>query len=102
MYLGREVEIASSEELFANPMHPYTKALLSAILIPEADIEQERIQLRGEISSPLNPPDECRFAKRCNYYCGDCNKGTPPLVEVTPNHFVACHRVAPGGKLLYM
>lgn len=102
MYLGRSVEIASSDELFANPLHPYTKALLSAILIPEADIEQKRIELHGEISSPIDPPDECRFAKRCSYYCKDCDKGVPPLVEVTPNHFVACHRVGPNGEPLYL
>ena len=93
MYLGKEVEKAPSEELFLNPMHPYTKALLSAILIPEAGANEERIQLRGELSSPIDPPDECRFAKRCNYYCEQCDKGMPPLVEVSPEHFVACHLV---------
>ena len=91
MYLGKEVESAPSEELFTNPLHPYTKALLSAILIPEADANKDRIQLRGELSSPIEPPDECRFVKRCNYYCVDCDKGIPPLIEVSPNHFVACH-----------
>ena len=91
MYLGKAVEIASSEDLFANPLHPYTKALLSAILIPEADVEMERIQLHGELSSPINPKDECRFAKRCNYRSEQCDKGMPPLIEVSPNHFVACH-----------
>ncbi|MDR0469977.1 MAG: ATP-binding cassette domain-containing protein [Peptococcaceae bacterium] len=96
MYLGLEVEKAPAETLFANPMHPYTKALLSAILIPEAGASQERVQLRGELSSPIDPPDECRFAKRCIYYCGECDKGTPPLVEVEPNHFVACHLIGAG------
>ncbi|MCL1795563.1 MAG: ATP-binding cassette domain-containing protein [Clostridia bacterium] len=93
MYLGKEVEKAPSAELFANPMHPYTKALLSAILIPEAGANTDRIQLRGELSSPIDPPDECRFAKRCNYYCEACDKGIPPLIEVAPEHFVACHLV---------
>ena len=93
MYLGKEVEKAPSEELFINPLHPYTKALLSAILIPEAGGNQERIQLRGELSSPIDPPDECRFAKRCNYYCKECDKGIPPLIEVSKDHFVACHLV---------
>ena len=93
MYLGKEVEKAPSEELFENPMHPYTKALLSAILIPEAGGNADRVQLRGELSSPIDPPDECRFAKRCNYYCSDCDNGMPPLIEVAPNHFVACHCV---------
>ena len=93
MYLGKAVEISPSEELFENPLHPYTKALLSAILVPEADAPMERIQLHGELSSPIDPKDECRFAKRCNDYCDQCNKGIPPLIEVSPNHFVACHRI---------
>jgi len=92
MYLGEVVEKAPAEQLFENPLHPYTKALLSAILIPEVDANQERVQLRGELSSPLDPADECRFKKRCNYICEECNKGgAPPLIEVAPNHFVACH-----------
>ena len=95
MYLGKEVEKAPSEELFRNPMHPYTKALLSAILVPKAGANAERIQLRGELSSPIDPPDECRFAKRCNYLCDECNKGEPPLIEVSPEHFVACHCIGP-------
>ncbi len=91
MYMGQTVEKAPSDELFRNPLHPYTKALLSAVLVPKVGGNKERIQLRGEITSPIEPPDECRFAKRCNY-CGDgCKKGTPPLIEVAPNHFVACH-----------
>ena len=95
MYLGLEVEKAPAEKLFANPIHPYTKALLSAILIPEAGANQDRIQLRGELSSPIDPPDECRFASRCNDYCEACVRGTPPLVEVEPDHFVACHCIHP-------
>ena len=90
MYLGQLIEKAPTEELFANPMHPYTQALLSAIPIPDVDIHEERILLKGEISSPIDPPDECRFAKRCIYACEDCRKETPKLVEVRPNHFVAC------------
>ena len=100
MYLGKEVEKAPSEVLFENPMHPYTQALLSAVLIPEADANADRIQLRGELSSPIDPPDECRFAKRCNYYCSDCDKGIPPLIEVEPNHFVACHCIGPDKNTL--
>ena len=95
MYLGQAVECASPEELFRNPMHPYTKALMSAILIPKAHANKDRIELRGELSSPINPKDECRFAKRCNDHCDACDKGTPPLIEVEPNHFVACHLVKP-------
>ena len=100
MYLGLIVENAPSEELFRNPMHPYTKALLSAILVPEAGANRERVTLRGELSMPIDPPDECRFAKRCNYYCEECDKGTPPLVEVSPNHFVACHCIGRGKNTL--
>jgi len=100
MYLGEVVEKAPANKLFANPMHPYTKALLSAILIPEVGANKERVALRGEIATPIDPPRECRFAKRCNYYQKTCNKGTPPLVEVSPNHFVACHCIGPGKNTL--
>lgn len=94
MYLGQVVEQAPTEELFANPLHPYTKALLSAYLEPKVGASKSRrILLRGEVSSPLDPKDECRFAKRCQYHCADCDKGTPKLVEVSPDHFVACHLV---------
>ena len=91
MYLGQMVEKAPAEELFANPIHPYTKALLSAIPIPDLDHKTERILLKGEISSPINPKDECRFKKRCFAACDKCECGAPQLVEVSPNHFVACH-----------
>lgn len=78
MYLGQLIEKAPTEELFDHPVHPYTRALLSAIPIPEVGIERpERILLRGEISSPIDPPDECRFAKRCNYVCDQCHKSCP-------------------------
>lgn len=101
MYLGQVVEKAPSEELFANPMHPYTKALLSAILVPKVNGNPEHIKLRGEVTSPIDPPDECRFAKRCNYICEGCRDSTPPLVEVSPNHFVACHCIKPGENTLH-
>lgn len=93
MYLGQIVEKAPTEELFAHPMHPYTKALLSAIPVPDIDYHKERIILRGEISSPIEPKDECRFQKRC--YCAEsvCSGSCPGLREVRPNHFVACHIV---------
>ena len=91
MYLGQMVEKAPAEELFANPIHPYTKALLSAIPIPDLDHKTERILLKGEISSPINPANECRFKKRCFASCDKCNQGAPELREVSPNHFVACH-----------
>lgn len=95
MYLGQMVEKAPSEELFANPLHPYTKALLSAIPIPVVGKERpKRTLIRGEITSPVNLPDECRFGKRCDECAEDCKNGNPGLVEVRPNHFVACHHVA--------
>ena len=90
MYLGKIVEKAPSEELFRNPMHPYTKALLSAIPIPELGAKKERILIKGEITSPINPPNECRFFKRCNYACERCHQ-IPQLRELSPGHFVACH-----------
>ncbi len=93
MYLGQMVEKADADELFANPIHPYTKALLSAIPIPVVGKEKpQRKLIKGEITSPVNLPDECRFAKRCEEYCESCNHGNPPLREVRPGHFVACHQ----------
>lgn len=91
MYLGQLVEKAPSSELFKNPLHPYTKALLSAIPIPEVGAKQKRIIIRGEVTSPIEPGDECRFAKRCEYAEERCYKHCPELKEVTPGHFVACH-----------
>ena len=90
MYLGRLIEKAPSEELFANPVHPYTQALLSAIPVPQLNKSRERIVLQGEISSPSNPPKACRFAQRCPYATDQCRQAEPPLKEISPNHFVAC------------
>ena len=90
MYLGQIIEKASTEELFDHPLHPYTQALLSAIPIPDVDVKVERILLKGEITSPINPPDACRFAKRCMYACEECFQKAPELKEVRPGHFVAC------------
>lgn len=91
MYLGQMVEKAPAEEFFANPLHPYTKALLSAIPLPVVGgPKRERIILKGEITSPVNLPDECRFAKRCFCPNSQCTKGNPSLREVRPGHFVAC------------
>ena len=91
MYLGRLIEKAPAEMLFENPLHPYTKALLSAIPIPDLSERRERILLKGEISMPIEPPDECRFKKRCMCATEACEGQCPGLVEVSPNHFVACH-----------
>ena len=94
MYLGQIVEKAPAEELFRNPLHPYTEALLSAIPVPSLHNRRKRIVIKGEITSPIEPPDTCRFAKRCSRYCEQCDQcGNPPLVEVSPGHFVACHLV---------
>ena len=93
MYLGRMVEKAPSEELFAHPTHPYTQALLSAIPIPKLHRKSERILLKGEITSPINPPNACRFANRCPHATEQCRQQEPPLVEQAPDHFVSCFRV---------
>ncbi len=91
MYLGQMVEKAPSDILFANPIHPYTKALLSAIPLPiVGENKPERTLIKGEITSPVNLPDECRFMKRCDCAQECCKNGNPPLREVEPNHFVAC------------
>ncbi len=91
MYLGQMVEKAPAAELFDNPLHPYTKALLSAIPIPEIGRKPQRILLKGEITSPIDPKDECRFGRRCNCAFEPCGKCSPKLKEVSPGHFVACH-----------
>ena len=91
MYLGKVVEHASAEELFDNPMHPYTKALLSAIPVPSLDEKTERILLKGEITSPINPKPGCRFAPRCAYAQEKCFTDSPELNEQTAGHFCACH-----------
>ena len=90
MYLGQMVEKASSDELFARPLHPYTKALLSAIPSVDLDHPRQHIQLKGEITSPINPKPGCRFAKRCPYACEACSEAAVPLRELEPGHFVAC------------
>lgn len=91
MYLGRLIEKAPSEELFANPVNPYTQALLSAIPVPRIHNRPERIILRGEITSPINPGPGCRFANRCNYAEELCSQEEPILTEIKPGHFVSCH-----------
>lgn len=98
MYLGQLVETSPSKELFISPLHPYTKALLSAI--PSVDIhrKRERIILKGEITSPINPKPGCRFAARCPYACEKCSE-PQQLEEVLPNHFVSCCRVREINKL---
>jgi len=90
MYLGQLVEIASPAQLFANPAHPYTQALLSAIPVPDPESRMNRVVLQGELTSPINPAPGCRFAKRCNYAQAECSEATPLLREIEPGHTVAC------------
>ncbi|OPJ56483.1 ABC transporter ATP-binding protein [Alkalithermobacter paradoxus] len=91
MYLGQVVELTSSKELFKNPVHPYTKALLSAIPVPSLTHKRERILLKGEITSPINPAPGCRFAKRCPHAHDKCFNEEPPLKDIGNGHFVACN-----------
>lgn len=92
MYLGQVVELADTETLFKNPMHPYTRALISAIPIPDPEKKRNRILLEGDIPSPMNPPSGCRFHTRC-FECGEkCDSSQPQMTEVEPGHFVACHQ----------
>lgn len=93
MYLGHLVELAPSAELYANPLHPYTQALMSAIPIPDPNVSKakKRILLEGDVPSPINPKPGCRFASRCKYAKKECSEVTPEFNEVKPGHFAACH-----------
>lgn len=93
MYLGQMVESAPAKALFKNPMHPYTKALLTAIPVPDPDFKMERIPLKGELTSPINPEPGCRFAKRCPYATEACTSSEMTLKEMEPGHFVSCRMV---------
>ena len=95
MYLGTMVELTAAEQLYEHPLHPYTQALLSAIPIPDPQVERDRrrIQLEGDIPSPVAPPPGCRFAGRCGRACERCRQEAPALREMEPGHFVACHLV---------
>jgi len=92
MYLGSMMELADKDRLFDNPLHPYTKALLSAIPIPDPTAKRNRIILQGDIPSPANPPTGCKFHTRCPYKTEICTKEIPEYREMEKNHFVACHR----------
>ena len=93
MYLGKMVELTGRDELFANPLHPYTKALMSAIPIPDPTLKRERIILKGDVPSPLNPPTGCRLHPRCPIADKICSEQEPEFREVLPDHFVACWMV---------
>ena len=91
MYLGNVMELGDTKEIFTNPLHPYTKALFSAVPIPDPDIKMQRIILKGDIPSPANPPKGCKFHTRCHNCMSVCKKIVPEYVKVEENHYVACH-----------
>ncbi len=93
MYLGKIVEMADADELYKNPMHPYTKALLSAIPVPDPKPRAERIILKGDVPSPMNPPSGCHFNPRCPWATEECTQVVPVLEEKVPKHFVSCIKV---------
>ncbi|NWG07146.1 MAG: ABC transporter ATP-binding protein [Chloroflexi bacterium] len=90
MYLGKMVELTTREELYRNPMHPYTQALMSAIPVPNPRLKRQRIVLKGDVPSPLNPPKGCRFHPRCPVAVEKCSQEEPQFLEVSPEHWVAC------------
>ena len=91
MYLGKIVELTDKQSLFASPQHPYTEALLSAVPVPDPDVQRQRIILSGDVPSPMKPPPGCRFHTRCPYAFDRCRAEEPLLKEVLPGHFAACH-----------
>ena len=93
MYLGKCVEYCDAKELFRNPIHPYTKALLSAIPVPSIEMRNRKPQIiKGEVTNPVNPKPGCRFAPRCPHATEACTRGDIPFEELAPNHFTACVR----------
>ncbi|HEX7173837.1 MAG TPA: oligopeptide/dipeptide ABC transporter ATP-binding protein [Pyrinomonadaceae bacterium] len=97
MYLGKLVEVAGAKTIYDDPLMPYTRALISAVPVPdpEAEAGRQRIVLQGDVPSPINPPSGCRFHTRCPYAIRECKEVVPPLAEIKPNHFAACIRISP-------
>ena len=92
MYVGKLVETAPADDLFASPKHPYTSALLSSVPEPDPRVQRERVVLQGEVANPANPPSGCYFHPRCRFATDQCRSETPVLREIAPEHFVSCHR----------
>jgi len=97
MYLGKLVEVADAKAIYADPLMPYTKALISAVPVPDPVVEEKRrrVVLEGDVPSPMNPPAGCRFHTRCPYRIEACKQVVPPLVQIKPSHFAACIRISP-------